>query len=580
MERDFTGFSMTSFNSKDEPWEETHGKLVDLCKSCDPVNEQFAKYVKPADGDMYLHCGRKTGNFPCAGKIEYHCEKTLCINCQSASNQYQKHTDKHKFCRDCIWLYRRDFPDFALLDDAMMNKQKPVPVNTRTKADKSSRPPVPTVSAQASSSSSTRSDGIAIDDTNKELRELNLLTIDNYIKAKGKGESDRLELSDVWSLPMCGGPHIYGTAKCQQVHWYVGHYVYMTAYEEYSPEKYPNIKQQPYAKDKVMNLIKKYCFCNEADEVHRKLLKSTNMSLLSEYLPKVLTFDPFAKDSMSKDEKGKKILAIHDRSQGNQSMLIYYKKVRFSDNFMNHISNWMTKFGRAYSDGSWNHRTGYADDIPSVFLTTCIQLFNKSGEVIDSEFSAFKNRVLTTIKSRQLGLETAKFEDKDIQTARTYYPQCMQGVPDNASEEEINQAFMKIFEKFSEKKQLKTLHKTEKRMNDSRKRPKTQVAQGGSSSSNTLNDILGLETPGTGSSIVNSDSPGVRTFSIASSDAANDKVKESMATVNNAKVLESLVTSYKSVFDMLPKANEDNREFLESMKKQIEEKMTHTIDLI
>ena len=92
------GLGMISFNSKEEPWEETHGKLVDLCKSCDPVNEQFAKYVKPADGDSidsYLHCGRKTGNFPCAGKIEYCCDKTLCINCQAASNQYQKYTSEY-----------------------------------------------------------------------------------------------------------------------------------------------------------------------------------------------------------------------------------------------------------------------------------------------------------------------------------------------------------------------------------------------------------------------------------------------------------------------------------------------------
>ena len=588
-------------NSESNPWDLNHEKLVNLCKSCDPVNTKFYKYVKTATGAVVVHCGQKSASFPCAGKKDYNCDATLCGNCNGITNEYPGFVDKHKLCHDCLPLYRTSHPEFAKLDDTK---------NAGTASNVSSKDigrKIPGSRPSASSSSSSgRTDGIAIsvrsdahelNDEHHELkiRELDQKTIEAETWLKEKCVADnKLDLSDLWSMPLCGGSRIFGTDKCMQIHWYVAHYIQSKALEDY--DENPEVRKDnrhKYSTGILTSFIDRYCCCASAsDEVHRKITAKTNLSLLNEYMPSVLKFNPYSKgDSLLSSEKARKILDVHESSSGNQSFLRYYKKVKF-DNFLKHITDFMSKFGRAISSGSWNHRSGYIDD--TNFMTNCVSLWKASGDKIDSDFTSLKNRICSTIQSKDiLGLEYAKFNSNDLKLAKIYFPEYVQGVADDASEEQLNLSFKKIYDVLMDKRANKLTKKIDgkTRIDDSDFPPKkrSSIAQGGAKATATLSNILGLETPTNGNNISMSNSSDkgdsiygvpVGTSSAMSADNGNnakDKVMESLMEANICKSLESSLSSFQMLANMTGRTDvtmtQADLEFLQGTKESLKDKI-------
>ena len=400
----------------------------DKCRSCEPSDHRKSYKALNDLNEEIICCNNKAVNWKCRGLEPEQCQKKLCRNCAMGE-------EKSKYCAEC-W--------FLLTFEEGIDSTRPAPqeedndvVETSTKSRATTRTKNTTeirATLEDDESEFIRSrkdqvfnvkDGDDISDEHLaqlqaqayELMKESEEIIKNKVDTSGK----KLPLISLWEMPICGGHHVFGTIHCCSLPWWVVH-AQLIKWEDDGIDKTTR-------KNNISALITKFCFCVCGTKY------DGNMSLIAEFLPDVLSINPYVKGDVTVvDNRLAKAENLSDKwdrlskisfTKAN-SMLRYYAPVQ-SNNLKVHVDKVLCYFNRVYRNPKvCNHRWGYSSDPELIQLL--IQLLTKVPEITGNKFS-LKNKVDEKLANHfNVGevdglLQSEMFERKDIKEIMEVYPE-------------------------------------------------------------------------------------------------------------------------------------------------------------
>jgi len=292
-------------------------------------------------------------------------------------------------------------------------------------------------------------------------------------------EKKKLPLISLWEMTLCGGHHVFGTVHCCNVPWWVVH-AQILKWEDEGKDKKS-------IKDDTSTLITKYCFCVNGTKYNG------NMSLLAEFLPDVLSINPYVKgDLVIVDNKVAKAENLGDKwgkllkksFEKTTSMLQFYEKIQ-PNNLKNHVDNLLCYFNRVYKYPKvCNHRWGYASDPELIQLL--ITLLTAIPDIGGGKFSIkFKvdEKIGNYFNVREVSdqiQQTDRFENKDLKEIVEVYPEYFKNINVSSKSDgsKNDDTIMRILQEIYTNNSIKDLRKEVRRQEHSKKRNRNNNTTG------------------------------------------------------------------------------------------------------